>query len=94
MASSKSIRFKVAVLLVIPLTSLVAIWGFTTTVTVGDSMSLSAIGTLYESVGKPTADLKSALQREHILSAEYLATRSSRGPRHPRGTARDHRPDP
>ena len=28
MASSKSIRFKVSVLLAIPLTSLVALWGF------------------------------------------------------------------
>ncbi|WP_326646463.1 ATP-binding protein [Streptosporangium sp. NBC_01755] len=75
MASSKSIRFKVSVLLAIPLTSLVAVWGFAAAVTVGDSMSLRSIGTLYESIGKPTADLKNAVQREHILSAEYLATR-------------------
>ncbi|MGW0591906.1 sensor histidine kinase [Streptosporangium sp. NPDC002607] len=76
MASSKSIRFKVSVLLAIPLTSLVAVWGFASVVTVGDSMSLRSIGTLYESVGKPSGDLNSAVQREHILSAEYLATRS------------------
>ncbi|MFI6452336.1 nitrate- and nitrite sensing domain-containing protein [Streptosporangium amethystogenes] len=77
MASSRSIRFKVSVLLAIPLTSLVAVWGFASVVTVGDSMSLRSIGTLYESVGKPSSDLNSAVQREHILSAEYLATRSN-----------------
>ncbi|WP_433370864.1 sensor histidine kinase [Streptosporangium sp. CA-115845] len=76
MASSKSIRFKVSVLLAIPLTSLVAVWGFASVVTIGDSVSLRSIGTLYESVGKPSGDLNSAVQREHILSAEYLATRS------------------
>ncbi|GAA4182014.1 hypothetical protein GCM10022252_07280 [Streptosporangium oxazolinicum] len=76
MAASRSIRFKVSVLLVIPLASLVALWGFATVVTVGDSVSLLSVGTLYDSVGKPAGDLGTAVQREHILSAEYLATRS------------------
>ncbi|MFI6506019.1 nitrate- and nitrite sensing domain-containing protein [Streptosporangium sp. NPDC050855] len=76
MASSTSIRFKISVLLVIPLTSLVAIWSFATITTVGDSVSLLSVGTLYESVGKPAGELGTAVQREHILSAEFLATRS------------------
>ena len=76
MASRKSIRFKVSVLLAIPLTSLVALWGFAATVTVGDSMKLLTIGTLYDSVGKPGGDLSRSVQREHLLSAEYLASRS------------------
>ncbi|WP_329088679.1 MULTISPECIES: sensor histidine kinase [unclassified Streptosporangium] len=76
MAASRSIRFKVSVLLVIPLVSLVALWGFATVVTVGDSVSLLSVGTLYDSIGKPAGDLGTAVQREHILSAEYLATRS------------------
>ncbi|MEU4408174.1 ATP-binding protein [Streptosporangium sp. NPDC023963] len=76
MAASRSIRFKVSVLLVIPLASLVALWGFATVVTVGDSMSLLSVGTLYDTVAKPAGDLGTAVQREHILSAEYLATRS------------------
>ncbi|MFB9675100.1 sensor histidine kinase [Streptosporangium vulgare] len=76
MAASRSIRFKVSVLLVIPLASLVGLWGFATVVTVGDSMSLLSVGTLYDTVAKPAGDLGTAVQREHILSAEYLATRS------------------
>ncbi|MGC5009592.1 nitrate- and nitrite sensing domain-containing protein [Streptosporangium sp. DT93] len=76
MASSTSIRFKISVLLVIPLTSLVAIWGFAAVVTVGDSVSMLSIGTLYATVGKPAGELGSEVQREHILSAEFLATRS------------------
>ncbi|WP_436758794.1 sensor histidine kinase [Streptosporangium sp. V21-05] len=76
MAASRSIRFKVSVLLVIPLASLVALWGFATVVTVGDSVSLLSVGTLYDTVAKPAGDLGAAVQREHILSAEYLATRS------------------
>ncbi|GHH72332.1 histidine kinase [Streptosporangium violaceochromogenes] len=76
MASSKPIRFKISALLAIPLVSLTALWGFAATVTVGDSMSLLTIATLYDSVEKPGDELSNALQREHLLSAEYLATRS------------------
>ncbi|MEU7988197.1 nitrate- and nitrite sensing domain-containing protein [Streptosporangium canum] len=76
MASSRSIRFKISVLVAIPLTSLVALWGFAGTVAVGDSMSLLAVATLYDSFGGPGDDLSNALQREHLLSAEYLAGRS------------------
>lgn len=77
MASSKPIRFKISALLAIPLISLIALWGFAATVTVGDSMRLLTIDTLYETIGKPGDELSDALQREHLLSAEYVATRSS-----------------
>ncbi|GAA4223954.1 hypothetical protein FHR32_003066 [Streptosporangium album] len=76
MASSKSIRFKISVLVAIPLTSMVALWGFAATVTIGDSVSLLDVTTLYDSFGGPGDTLNSALQREHLLSAEYLASRS------------------
>ncbi|WP_433249185.1 sensor histidine kinase [Streptosporangium sp. CA-135522] len=75
MASSRSIRFKISVLVAIPLTSLVALWGFAATVTVGDSMSLLNADALYDAVGKPATDLVTSVEREHLLSAEYLATR-------------------
>ncbi|MGW4423343.1 sensor histidine kinase [Streptosporangium sp. NPDC004631] len=77
MASSKPIRFKISALLAIPLISLIALWGFAATVTVGDSMRLLTIDTLYDTIGKPGDELSDALQREHLLSAEYVATRSS-----------------
>ncbi|MEV7008804.1 nitrate- and nitrite sensing domain-containing protein [Streptosporangium sp. NPDC051022] len=76
MASSRPIRFKISALLAIPLISLLALWGFAATVTVGDSMSLLTISTLFDTVGKPGNELGNAIQREHLISAEYLATRS------------------
>ncbi|MEV8630829.1 nitrate- and nitrite sensing domain-containing protein [Streptosporangium sp. NPDC051023] len=76
MASSKPIRFKISALLAIPLISLLALWGFAATVTVGDSMRLLTISTLYDTVGKPGDELSNALQHEHLLSAEYLAART------------------
>ncbi|MBG0820164.1 nitrate- and nitrite sensing domain-containing protein [Planomonospora sp. ID91781] len=76
MASSRSIRFKLSVLLVTPLASLVALWGFGAVVTVGDSVGLLDAGTLQETVAEPADDLVLALQREHLLSTEYMVTRS------------------
>ncbi|GGL55934.1 sensor histidine kinase [Planomonospora parontospora] len=76
MASSRSIRFKLSVLLVTPLASLVALWGFGAVVTVGDSVGLLNAGTLQETVAEPADDLVLALQREHLLSTEYMVTRS------------------
>ncbi|MEU6739947.1 sensor histidine kinase [Streptosporangium sandarakinum] len=76
MASSRSIRFKISALLAIPLTSLVALWGFAATVTVGDSMSLLEADDLYDTVIVPANELSYAVEREHVLSAEYLAVRS------------------
>ncbi|MFF0311007.1 nitrate- and nitrite sensing domain-containing protein [Streptosporangium sp. NPDC004379] len=76
MASSRSIRFKISALLAIPLTSLVALWGFAATVTVGDSVSMLEADDLYDAVIAPANELSYAVEREHMLSAEYLAVRS------------------
>ncbi|WP_347593101.1 sensor histidine kinase [Acrocarpospora sp. B8E8] len=64
-------------MLVIPLVSLVALWGFATTITTSESLNLLTISTLYESIGVPGDKLARSLQREHLLSAEYLATGST-----------------
>ncbi|MBB4920764.1 sensor histidine kinase [Streptosporangium saharense] len=76
MASSRPIRFKISALLAIPIVSLLALWGFAATVTVGDSMNLLTVSTLYDTVGKPGDELSNSLQHEHLLSAEYLASRT------------------
>ncbi|GIH93976.1 nitrate- and nitrite sensing domain-containing protein [Planobispora siamensis] len=76
MASSRSIRFKVSALLVVPLTSLVALWGFAATTTVGDAVGMLNVSALHDGVIKPGDALLIALQREHLMSAEYLASRS------------------
>ncbi|GGS61605.1 ATPase [Planobispora rosea] len=76
MASSRSIRFKVSVLLAIPLTSLVALWAFAATTTVGAAVERLDVVTLNGAIIRPADLLLGNLQREHLLSAEYLATRS------------------
>ncbi|MFC4058502.1 nitrate- and nitrite sensing domain-containing protein [Planomonospora corallina] len=74
MASSRSIRFKVSVLLAVPLVSLVALWGLATLTTSEEVITRLNVGTLSDGVIKPGNVLLNNLQREHLLSAEYLAT--------------------
>ncbi|MEW9527493.1 nitrate- and nitrite sensing domain-containing protein [Microbispora sp. NPDC049125] len=77
MGSTRSIRFRISTLLVIPLVSLVALWVFAAVVTTSPSAGLLTVSTLYEKVGDPGDRLAAALEREHLLSAEFLTTRSS-----------------
>ncbi|WP_066360589.1 sensor histidine kinase [Herbidospora mongoliensis] len=74
MASSRSIRFKISTLLIIPLVSLVGLWGFAAAITTGDSLDLLKVESLYDGIGRPGDTLVLGLQREHLLSAEYVAT--------------------
>ena len=76
MASSRSIRFKIFALLVIPLLSLGALWVFGASVTTRESVNLLKIAAIYQDLGSPADQLVIALQREHVLSAEYLGARS------------------
>ncbi|MFC7382127.1 nitrate- and nitrite sensing domain-containing protein [Sphaerisporangium rhizosphaerae] len=62
----------------IPLLSLTALWIFGTSVTTRDSLNLLAVSSLYEEIGNPGDQLTIALQREHLLSAEYLGAPSER----------------
>jgi hypothetical protein len=78
MTSSRSVRFKISALLVIPLLSLGALWAFGASVTLRESANLLTVASLYADIGKPGDELAIALQREHVLSAEYLGTRSER----------------
>ncbi|GII62907.1 hypothetical protein Skr01_29920 [Sphaerisporangium krabiense] len=78
MASSRSIRFKITALLVIPLLSLAALWIFGAAVTTRESANLLSVSALYDNIGRPAEDLTIALQHEHVLSAEYLGARSQR----------------
>ncbi|GIH27476.1 hypothetical protein Aph01nite_57860 [Acrocarpospora phusangensis] len=64
-------------MLVIPLVSLVALWGFAATITTSESLKLLDISTLYQAIGVPADKLARSVQREHLLSAEYLATGSA-----------------
>ncbi|MEV6987037.1 nitrate- and nitrite sensing domain-containing protein [Sphaerisporangium sp. NPDC051017] len=78
MASSRSVRFKITASLVIPLLSLAALWIFGASVTTRESDNLLSVAALYEHIGGPGDELTTALQREHVISAEYLGARSQR----------------
>ncbi|GII02328.1 histidine kinase [Planobispora takensis] len=67
-----SIKTKIFTLLLVPLVSLVAIWGFAATSTLQGGADLLRAGALYESVVVPTRTLTTALQHERLLSLSLL----------------------
>ncbi|GAA2726436.1 sensor histidine kinase [Actinocorallia aurantiaca] len=70
---TRSIRARIALLLVVPLLSLVGLWGFALSLTLPDAQSKFKIDTAYESVGLPSASLMGALQYERKLSVLHVA---------------------
>ncbi|MEU6713713.1 nitrate- and nitrite sensing domain-containing protein [Nonomuraea sp. NPDC046802] len=72
---NRSIRFKIFLLLLLPLLSLSALWGFVLNLTMGDAQSLFRADTLYQTVGVTSTDLGLQLQTERARSAEALTTR-------------------
>ncbi|MEV4805105.1 nitrate- and nitrite sensing domain-containing protein [Nonomuraea sp. NPDC049421] len=73
MASGRSIRFKISTLLVIPLISLVALWGFAASTTSGEALNLLKVETIWTGVINNADRLVSELQTERLASAERLA---------------------
>ncbi|KAB8190259.1 HAMP domain-containing protein [Nonomuraea phyllanthi] len=72
---NRSIRFKIFLLLLLPLLSLSALWGFVLNLTMGDAQSLLRANTLYRTLGVTSTDLGLQLQAERVRSAETLTTR-------------------
>ncbi|MFI9593556.1 nitrate- and nitrite sensing domain-containing protein [Nonomuraea sp. NPDC052265] len=62
-------------MLLLPLLSLSALWGFVLNLTMGDAQSLLRADTLYETLGVTSTDLGVQLQAERVRSAEALTTR-------------------
>ncbi|RSN01214.1 sensor [Nonomuraea sp. WAC 01424] len=73
MASGRSIRFKISTLLVIPLISLIALWGFAASTTTGEALNLFKIDAIWSDVINNADGLVSNLQIERLASAERLA---------------------
>ncbi|MFB4283834.1 nitrate- and nitrite sensing domain-containing protein [Nonomuraea sp. MTCD27] len=73
MASGRSIRFKISTLLVIPLISLVALWGFAASTTSGEALNLLKVETIWTGVINHTDGLIGNLQTERLASAELIA---------------------
>ena len=68
-----SIRAKIIALVTVPLAALLALWIFTTTLTVGPALALLGTQKLLDEVGRPGENLVAELQRERRLSMVYLA---------------------
>ncbi|WP_433220064.1 nitrate- and nitrite sensing domain-containing protein [Microtetraspora malaysiensis] len=71
---NRSIRFKIFLLLLLPLLTLSALWGFVLNLTVGDGLALVRAGALYDSIGVPSTDLGLQVQAERALAADALSS--------------------
>jgi anti-sigma regulatory factor (Ser/Thr protein kinase) len=69
----KSIRRKIVALLLVPLISLTALWGFATFLTGREAGHLLSAGTLVEKVGHPLEDTVRAIQSERRQTLVFLA---------------------
>ncbi|GIJ51866.1 histidine kinase [Virgisporangium aliadipatigenens] len=70
---SRSIRRNIAVLLVPPFVSLVALWIFATTLAAGSALDLLNANSVYQDAGKPAEAMVVKMQEERRLSQAYLA---------------------
>ncbi|MER5213734.1 nitrate- and nitrite sensing domain-containing protein [Streptomyces sp. NPDC002838] len=69
----KSIRRKIVALLLVPLVSLAAIWGFATVLTGREVAQLFQVSSVVEKIGYPTEDTVRVLQQERRQTLVYLA---------------------
>ncbi|MFF0012538.1 nitrate- and nitrite sensing domain-containing protein [Streptomyces sp. NPDC005374] len=69
----KSIRRKIVALLLVPLLSLIAVWGFATVLTGREVAQLFQVSTITEKLGYPTEDTVRVLQQERRQTLVYLA---------------------
>ncbi|MFF7980370.1 nitrate- and nitrite sensing domain-containing protein [Streptomyces sp. NPDC007901] len=69
----KSIRRKIVALLLVPLVSLAAVWGFATVLTGHEVTRLFQVSSVIEDIGYPTEDTTRVLQQERRQTLVYLA---------------------
>ncbi|QJT06728.1 histidine kinase [Streptomyces asoensis] len=69
----KSIRRKIVALLLVPLVSLTAVWGFATVLTGREASRLFTVSSLVENVGYPIEDTVRVVQQERRQTLVYLA---------------------
>ncbi|MFF3939761.1 nitrate- and nitrite sensing domain-containing protein [Streptomyces phaeofaciens] len=69
----KSIRRKIVALLLVPLVSLTALWGFATVLTGREASRLFTVSSLMEKVGYPIEDTVRVVQQERRQTLVYLA---------------------
>ncbi|MEU6357177.1 nitrate- and nitrite sensing domain-containing protein [Streptomyces sp. NPDC047072] len=69
----KSIRRKIVALLLVPLVSLIAVWGFATVLTGREVARLFQVSAVVEKLGYPAEDTVRVLQQERRQTLVYLA---------------------
>ncbi|WP_369381022.1 nitrate- and nitrite sensing domain-containing protein [Streptomyces sp. cg36] len=69
----KSIRRKIVALLLVPLVSLTALWGFTTYITGREANELLNVTYIVDKVGSPMEDTVQVIQQERRQTLVYLA---------------------
>ncbi|GGL55980.1 sensor histidine kinase [Planomonospora parontospora] len=74
-SGNRSIRFKIFLLLLLPLLSLSALWGFVLNLTVGDGVALLRADSLYETVGVTSTELGRQLQSERTRTSTAISSR-------------------
>ena len=72
MGRSRTIRTKIIGLLLVPLASMVVLWGVITAVTAGESLELRQYTTLWTNLRHPAHKLGNELQRERLASVKFL----------------------
>ncbi|MEV4220674.1 nitrate- and nitrite sensing domain-containing protein [Nonomuraea sp. NPDC049725] len=72
MGRSRTIRMKIIGLLLVPLASMVVLWGVITVVTAGESLELRQYTTLWTNLRHPAYKLGTELQRERLASVKLL----------------------
>ncbi|MFD9719567.1 nitrate- and nitrite sensing domain-containing protein [Streptomyces sp. NPDC059076] len=75
----KSIRRKIVALMLVPLVSLTALWGFATVLTGQEANHLLKASSVAEEIGEPVADALHDIQEERRATLVYLADRRAAG---------------
>jgi signal transduction histidine kinase len=73
----RSVRFKIILLLIVPLVSLITLWAFAASITLGDGLNLRHVNTIQDHLGYPSGGLGSALAQERRLSMVFLGSKSA-----------------
>jgi signal transduction histidine kinase len=72
----RSVRFKIILLLIVPLVSLSTLWAFAANITLGDGLNLRHVNTIQDHLGYPSGALGSALEQERRLSLVFLGSKT------------------
>src|SRR5690606_28865532 len=71
----RPIAIKLLILLLVPLTSLVALWAFAAGLTAGDGLRMLETDKLVTNLAQPSSELTTHLQNERLSSIQFITAR-------------------